>query len=88
MEEHPWFILIYQLADEVAQSRLAAGLRAMGNLTVQTDQDNGEYFVTIECSGHVPALTVHELVMSIDSDAALIDTHAGPVETAEELARD
>jgi hypothetical protein len=88
MQEHPWFILIYQLADEQAQTRLAAGLNAMGNLTVQADQDNGEYFVTVECSGHVPALTMHELVVSIDSDATLIDTHSGTIETVEEFATD
>ena len=83
MEEHEWFILTYQLADSHAQTRLAEGLNTLGTLNVQGDQNNGEYFVTIECSGHVPALTIHELVMSIDSDAALIDTHAGLAATEE-----
>ena len=85
MDEHAWFILIYQLADEESQTSLAEGLDAMGNLTVHTYQDNSEYFVTVECSGLVPALTMHELVMSIDSDAALVDTRTGSAETAEEL---
>ena len=77
MDELPWFILIYQLADAEAQEHLAAGLKAMGGLIVQTDQNNGEYFVTIECRGHGLALTMHELVMAIDCDAELIDTHSG-----------
>ena len=86
MDEHPWFILIYQLGDAEAQDHLAAGLNAMGGLIVQTDQNNGEYFVTIECRGHSLALTLHELVMSIDSDAELIDTHSGLPESAEVIA--
>jgi hypothetical protein len=31
-------------------------------------------------------LTLHELVMSIDSDAELIDTHSGLPESAEVIA--
>jgi hypothetical protein len=80
MDEQPWFILIYQTVDADGQARLAASLEALGGLVVQTDQNNGDYYVTIEGPGRSPALTMHELVMSIDADAILIDTHAGPKE--------
>lgn len=80
MDEQPWFILIYQTVDAEGQARLAASLEALGGLVVQTDQTNGDYFVTIECPGRSPALTMHELVMSLDADATLIDTHGGPKE--------
>jgi nitrate reductase NapAB chaperone NapD len=70
-----WSILIYQLKNYESQNRLAEGLNTLGNLIVQTDENKGEYFVTIECRDPVSALTVHELVMSIDASTVLIYTH-------------
>lgn len=71
-----WFILIYETADAETQERLSCGLKAFGSIIVQTEETQGEYVVIIECPGTVPVLAMHELVMSIDHDAALIDTHA------------
>lgn len=72
-----WFILIYQSNHAEARDRLAEGLRALGSLTVQTEHNRGEWFVVIECPGTIPALAIHELVMSIDAGAELVDTHCG-----------
>jgi hypothetical protein len=77
MRTESWFILIYQTADAESQTMLADGLRRLGSLTVATEQDNGDYFVILECPGTVPALTIHELVVSIDVSADLVDTHTG-----------
>jgi hypothetical protein len=56
---------------------LADGLRKLGRLAVDTEHNNGDYFVILECPGTVPALTIHELVVTIDTTADLLDTHTG-----------
>ncbi|MFL6091254.1 MAG: hypothetical protein ACJ71Z_14080 [Aeromicrobium sp.] len=77
MNSDAWFILIYSTTDAETQNRLAAELQSLGRLVVQTERRGREHFVLIETAGDVAALTVHELVMSIDPDAELIDTHDG-----------
>ena len=71
-----WFILIYKVDDAEAQDVLAEGLCSLESLTIQAEHNNGDHFVVVECPGSITALAVHELVMSIDSDADLIDTHS------------
>lgn len=77
MNTESWFLLIYQTATAESQATLAETLRTLGSLTVATEHNNGDYFVILECPGTVPALTIHELVVTIDASADLIDTHTG-----------
>lgn len=77
MNAPAWFALIYKCDDADSQVALAAALRSFGRLTVETTQSNDEYSVVIETDADLAALTVHELVMSIDPHAELVDTHDG-----------
>ena len=72
-----WFVLIYKCDDADSQVALASELRSFGRLTVETAQSRDEHFVVIETDAELAALTVHELVMSIDPHAELFDTHDG-----------
>lgn len=75
MDAHAWFILIYLCDDADSQLTLSTELRRLGHLVVETAQDNGDHFVIIETRGDTAALSVHELVMSIDHHAELVGTH-------------
>jgi len=88
MSEENWFILIYETADAASQELLAGRLKAMGGLTVQTAQNNGEYVVVIENEGTTDALTLHELVVALDANVELVSTHkAAPADSAVALER-
>jgi hypothetical protein len=75
MSDQNWFILIYETADTGAQESLADQLRSLGSMTVETAEDDGQHIVIVENPGTIDALTLHELVMSFDPSAELIDTH-------------
>lgn len=77
MERRSWSILIYSTPDADSQALLATQLRDLGRLVVQTTRSNVDYFVIVETDGDVAALTVHELVMSVEPLAELVDTRTG-----------
>jgi len=77
MNAPAWFVLIYRCDDADSQLTLASELRSFGRLTIETPQSDDEHFVVIETDADLAALTVHELVMSLDPHAELVDTHDG-----------
>jgi hypothetical protein len=74
----PWFILIYETEDAISTAHLAHELEQLGSLIVQTEDNNDEHFVIVECPSTLPAISMHELVMTIDPQASLVETHASP----------
>jgi len=77
MKTDTWFVLIYQSAGAERQQSLATQLRGLGGLVVHTVQDNGEYFVIVRSRRASSAIEHHELVMTFDSEAELVDSHDG-----------
>ena len=75
MNTQNWFILIYATESAEMQVSVASELRGFGGLSVQTEQKNGEHFVIVESSARITAITLHELVMTIDSHAELVSSH-------------
>ncbi len=83
MNSRTSFTLVYATADVAAQSHLATELGALGRLGVEIKPGDNHFQVVIQNRSEATALAVHELVMSIDSHAELIETHDGAHRTDE-----
>jgi hypothetical protein len=75
------FVQIFAVTDTRAQELIVGLLRGIRDVNVEAASSGSEHFVITACGDSFQAHSIRRIVTSIDFDARLTQTTAGPAES-------